>query len=41
MMLVFPLAETSLPITPIPGDGAVCPLIVVLLERESGDWSTI
>src|ERR1700761_4692179 len=41
IILLSPLADISLPITPIPGEGAVCPLIVVELEREMGDWRTM
>ena len=41
MMLLLPLAETSAAMIPIPGDGAVCPLMVISEERDTADARTI
>jgi hypothetical protein len=41
MMLVLSLAETSPAIIPMPGEGAVCPLIVIEEDRDTADFSTM
>jgi len=40
-MFDLSLAETSPAIMPIPGAGAVCPLMVMEEERDTADFKTI
>jgi hypothetical protein len=41
MMLLLSAAETSPAMMPIPGEGAVCPLIVIEEERDTADFRTM
>jgi hypothetical protein len=41
MMLLLPSAETSPAIMPIPGEGAVCPLIVIEEESDTAVFRTM
>jgi hypothetical protein len=41
MMLLLSLAETSPAMIPIPGEGAVCPLIVMEEDRDTADFKTM